>query len=211
MYVALTASDRAEAEASMNAPADERRVDVIVGDIADVATLQCEVYVVAANNELWMGAGVAGAIKRAAGDSVEREAQAQGPIQVGGAVLTSAGAMPPPARALVHAAAMGFTDRTQIYATPASVATATRKALELCEAGGYRSVALPALGTGVGGLDDEECARAMVGAVAGHLAVASAIERVRFVVTTQQRADVFAREITNQIERPPPSPEGSPP
>jgi O-acetyl-ADP-ribose deacetylase len=186
---------------------DSRRVDVLVGDIADVATLQCEVYVVAANNELWMGSGAAGAIKRAAGEAVEREAQAQGPIQVGGAVLTSAGAMPPPARALVHAAAMGFTDRTQIYASPETVAAATRKALELCEAGGYRSIALPALGTGVGGLDDGACAQAMVGAVAGHLAVASAIARVRFVVTTQARVDIFAREIAAQVELPPASPE----
>jgi O-acetyl-ADP-ribose deacetylase (regulator of RNase III) len=184
-----------------------RRVDTLVGDIADVATLQCEVYVVAANNELWMGSGVAGAIKRVAGEIVEREAQAQGPIQVGGAVLTSAGAMPPPARALVHAAAMGFTDRTQIYASPETVAAATRKALELCEAGSYRSIALPALGTGVGGLDDDACARAMVGAVAGHLAVASAIERVRFVVTTQARADIFEREIAAQIEHLPATPD----
>ena len=186
----------------------QRRVDVVVGDIADVATLRCEVYVVAANNELWMGSGVAGAIKRAAGNVVEREAQAQGPIQVGGAVLTSAGQMPPPARALVHAAAMGFTDRTQIYASPESVAAATRNSLELCEAGGYRSIALPALGTGVGGLDDARCAHAMVGAVAGHLAVASGIERLRFVVTTAERADIFTREIAAQIEHVPHAPAG---
>ena len=51
-------------------------VDVIVGDIADVATHQAEVYVNAANNELWMGAGVAGALKRAAGAVVEEEAMA---------------------------------------------------------------------------------------------------------------------------------------
>jgi O-acetyl-ADP-ribose deacetylase (regulator of RNase III) len=186
----------------MHTSRSSRRVDVVVGDIADVATLQCEVYVVAANNELWMGSGVAGALKRAAGDEVEREAQAQGPIQVGGAVLTSAGRMPPPARALAHAAAMGFTDRTQIYASSESVAAATRRTLELCEAGDFHSVALPALGTGVGGLGDEECAIAMVGAVAGHLAVASRIERVRFVVTTAQRATLFEREIERQIEQP---------
>lgn len=186
----------------------ERRVDVIVGDIADVATVGTEVYVVAANNELWMGSGVAGALKRAAGDEVEREARAQGPIQVGGAVLTSAGRMPPPARALVHAAAMGFTDRTQIYASAETVAAATRAALELCEHGGYASVALPALGTGVGGLDDESCARAMVGAVAGRLAVASRLQLVRFVVTTDQRAALFKREIAAQLVRIPLPPDG---
>lgn len=191
--------------------AETRRVDVVVSDIADVATLGCEAYVVAANNELWMGSGVAGALKRAAGAAVEREAMAQGPIQVGGAVVTSAGAMPPPARALIHAAAMGFTDRTQIYASPATVAAATRRALELCDERGLRSVALPALGTGVGGLEVAEAARAMVGVVAGYLATATTLERVRFVVTTAERAELFAREIAAQIEHPPPSPQGGEP
>jgi len=181
-------------------------VEVIEADIADVTTIGCEAYVNAANNELWMGAGVAGALKRAAGDAVEREAVAQGPIDVGGAVLTSAGAMPPPARAIIHAAAMGFTDRTQIYASAESVAAATRRSLELADAHGLTSIAFPALGTGVGGLDIEECATAMVGAVRDHLTSGSAISRVVFVVRGTNpidktpRADTFRREIERQFE-----------
>ncbi|MCO5175974.1 MAG: macro domain-containing protein [Thermomicrobiales bacterium] len=170
-------------------------VDVIVGDIADVATHQAEVYVNAANNELWMGAGVAGALKRAAGTVVEEEAMAQGPIEVGNVVLTSAGAMPAPARAIIHAAAMGFTDRTQIYASPESVASTTRKALDLCDANHYGSIVLPALGTGVGGLDDTDCATAMVSALRDHLAAGSDLQRIRFIVRTPERAEVFRREI----------------
>lgn len=170
-------------------------IDVVAGDIADVATHQAEAYVNAANNELWMGSGVAGALKRAAGEDVEREAVAQGPIDVGQAVLTSAGRMPPPARAIIHAAAMGFTDRTQIYASEESVATATRASLQLCEQHGLRSVVFPALGTGVGGLDERSCARAMVGAVRQHLAAGSVIERVRFVVTTPERVAIFESAI----------------
>jgi O-acetyl-ADP-ribose deacetylase len=170
-------------------------IEVVQGDIADVTSHQCEAYVNAANNELWMGSGVAGALKRAAGDEVEREAVAQGPIEVGQAVMTSAGRMPPPAKAIVHAAAMGFTERTQIYASPESVASATTNALRLCDDRGHRSVVLPALGTGVGGLDDESCAVAMVGAVANHLESGSEIERVRFVVSRADRAGVFRRAI----------------
>lgn len=170
-------------------------VDVVVGDIADVTTHQAEVYVNAANNELWMGAGVAGALKRAAGAVVEEEAMAQGPIEVGDVVLTSAGAMPAPARAIIHAAAMGFTDRTQIYASPESVASTTRKALDLCDANHYRSIVLPALGTGVGGLDDAVCATAMVSALRDHLAAGSNLQRIRFIVRTPERAEVFRREI----------------
>jgi O-acetyl-ADP-ribose deacetylase (regulator of RNase III) len=170
-------------------------VEVVTGDIADVATHQAEAYVNAANNELWMGSGVAGALKRAAGEVVEREAVAQGPIAVGDAVVTSAGQLPPPARAIIHAAAMGFTDRTQIYASEETVASATLRALQLCDDHDLRSVVFPALGTGVGGLDDETCAQAMVTAVDAHLQRASRIERVRFVVNRPERAAIFQREI----------------
>lgn len=170
-------------------------VDVVVGDIANVAELQTEAYVVAANNELWMGSGVAGALKRAAGDEVEQEAIAQGPIEVGEAVATSAGRMPPPAKLLIHAAAMGFTDRTQIFASKDSTANATRRALMLCDEHNVRSVAFPALGTGVGGLEVEECAEAMCKAVRDYLSGTTGLERIRFVVTNDQRAAAFQRQI----------------
>jgi O-acetyl-ADP-ribose deacetylase (regulator of RNase III) len=168
------------------------RIDVVVADIADVEQHQAEAYVVAANNELWMGAGVAGALKRAAGGEVEREAVEQGPIAVGEAILTSAGRMPPPARALIHAAAMGFTDRTQIYASPESVAMATVMVLELCLDNDLRSVVFPALGTGVGGLDIEDAAKTMAMVLHAFLAAhPEALDHVRFVVTTDERRAVF--------------------
>lgn len=174
-------------------------VEVVVGDIADVAEHQAEAYVNAANNELWMGSGVAGALKRAAGADVEQQAMMQGPIAVGEAILTSAGKMPPPAKAIVHAAAMGFTDRTQIYASIETVEAATRRTLRLCDANHYTSVVLPALGTGVGGLDDESCAVAMVTAVRDQIVEGTSLRRIRFVVTNQARAAVFQREIDRLI------------
>lgn len=182
----------------MNAP-QLPTIDVVLGDIADVATHQAEAYVNAANNELWMGSGVAGALKRAAGDEVEREATAQAPIEVGDAVVTSAGRMPPPTRAIIHAAAMGFTDRTQIYASIESVGAATRRSIELCEEFGYRSVVLPALGTGIGGLDDEACAVAMVTAVAEHIANGTELEHIRFCVSRADRVEIFQREIVTRL------------
>jgi O-acetyl-ADP-ribose deacetylase (regulator of RNase III) len=182
------------------------RVDVVVGDIADVASLQAEAYVNAANNELWMGSGVAGALKRAAGQQVEDEAMRQGPIAVGDAVLTSAGQMPSPARAIIHAVAMGFTERTLVYATEETVAAATRRALELCDAHGLLSVALPALGTGVGGLDEAACAAAMVSAVRDALQRPSRLQRVRFVVTNTERAAIFQRAIDRVFEAKPSPP-----
>lgn len=174
------------------------QLEAVVGDIADVEEHQAEAYVVAANNELWMGAGVAGALKRAAGEEVEREAVAQGPIEVGDAVVTSAGTMPAPAKGLIHAAAMGFTDRTQIYASVESVSAATRRALELCDERGWRSVVMPALGTGVGGLEFDDAAAAMVATAREYLQSGSGVERVRFVVTNEERRETFQKLIAGR-------------
>lgn len=171
------------------------RFEVVVGDIADYQEHQTEAYVVAANNELWMGAGVAGAIKRVAGESVEQEALDQGPIEVGDAVLTSAGSMPPPAKALIHAAAMGFTDRTQVYANRQSVESATASALQLCTEHQIRSVTFPALGTGVGGLDIEGAAQGMSNAFRQHLAGPNPVDRIRIVVTTDDRKTIFDQAV----------------
>ena len=67
------------------------KLEVVEGDIA---ALEVDAIATAANTHLWMGSGVAGAIKRAGGDEIEREAIAKGPIAVGDAVATSAGRLP---------------------------------------------------------------------------------------------------------------------
>ena len=171
----------------MNTPT----IEITTGDIADVATLQAEAYVVAANNELWMGSGVAGALKKAAGEAVEQEATAQAPIEVGEAIVTSAGSMPAPAKLLIHAAAMGFTDRTQIYASRETVSATTRRSLELCAEHGINSVVFPALGTGIGGLEVEDCADAMCSTISELSRGGIPLQRIVFVVTNEERAGMF--------------------
>jgi O-acetyl-ADP-ribose deacetylase (regulator of RNase III) len=94
---------------------------------------------------------------------------------------------------------MGFTDRTQIYASAESVSTATATALDLCRQHGFTSVVLPALGTGVGGLDDEACASAMVAAVVEHLADETSLRRIRFCVNRAERAEIFSNAISTQL------------
>ena len=124
----------------------------------DIAALDVDAVANAANDRLWMGAGVAGALKRAGGDEIEHEAVAQGPIAVGDAVATGAGRLP--ARWVIHAAVMGQDLRTSADA----IETATRRALEVADELGAESLAFPAFGTGVGGFPLDECARLMVGA-----------------------------------------------
>jgi O-acetyl-ADP-ribose deacetylase (regulator of RNase III) len=148
-------------------------IELVRGDIAQV---EADAIVNAANDHLWMGAGVAGAIKRAGGDEIEREAMAKGPIAVGDAVATGAGRLP--AKWVIHAAAMGQDLRTDA----GKIRRATTSALRVADEVGARSVAFPALGTGVGGFSVDECARIMITAVRDHLAKGSRIERVIFAL-----------------------------
>src|SRR4051794_39273738 len=121
-----------------------------------------------------MGAGVAGAIKRAGGDEIEREATAQGPIELGSAVATRAGRLR--ARHVIHGAVMGQDLRTDAEL----VERTTRSCLELADELGCRSLALPAFGTGVGGFPLDDCARLMVGVARGY--GPRSLERVLFAV-----------------------------
>ena len=148
-------------------------VDLVQGDIAD---LEVDAIVNAANNALWMGAGVAGAIKRKGGAVIEEEAVAQGPIPVGEAVVTSGGALK--ARYVVHAAGMGQDLKTDAD----KVAASTRNSLVRAEEKGIRSIAFPAIGTGVGGLSVHLCAKTMIDVVVDHLLSTNAFERVLFAL-----------------------------
>jgi O-acetyl-ADP-ribose deacetylase (regulator of RNase III) len=147
------------------------RIEVVEGDIA---ALDVDAVVNAANDALWMGAGVAGALKRAGGEDIEREAMAQGPIAVGDAIATSGGTLP--ARWVIHGAVMSQDLRT----SRRLVEETTQSVLRVAEELGARSLALPAFGTGVGGYPLEDCARVMIGVVRGH--EARSLERVVFAV-----------------------------
>src|SRR5690242_13545071 len=128
-------------------------LEVVEGDIA---ALEVDAVANAANDHLWMGAGVAGALKRAGGAEIEREAVAKGPIPLGSAVETGAGRLP--ARWVIHGAVMGQDLRTDA----GLVRETTRSCLRLADDLGATSMALPAFGTGVGGFPLDECARIMV-------------------------------------------------
>jgi len=154
------------------------------GDITESAA---DAVVNAANNHLWMGAGVAGAIKRKGGASIEEEAVAKGPIPVGEAVATGAGALK--ARYVIHAAGMGEDLRTSEDLVEACTRASLRRAEELK----LESIAFPAIGTGVGGLPAARAAGRMLRAAAGHLArEEGTLRRIEFVLFSE--ADLRAFE-----------------
>ncbi len=163
------------------------RLEAIQGDITQI---EAEAIVNAANNRFWMGGGVAGAIKRAGGPEIEAEAMQQGPVPVGEAVATGAGRLK--ARYVIHAAVMG-----QDLATDATIIRrATASSLRLADRLGVRSLAFPALGTGVGRFPVAECARIMVDEVRLHGEGETGLERVVFVLFDEATYTAFRAELT---------------
>ena len=158
----------------------ELELSVVDGDIT---ALEVDAIANAANAALWMGAGVAGAIKRAGGEEIEREAVAKGPIEVGEAVATGAGLLT--ATWVIHGAVMGQDLRTDAALVRRTTVSCLRAADEV----GARSLALPAFGTGVGGFPLEECARIMVEAVRSY--DPSSLEQVVFAVFGEEAAVAF--------------------
>jgi O-acetyl-ADP-ribose deacetylase len=146
----------------------------------------------AANDRLWMGAGVAGALKRAGGDEIEREAMALGPIPLGAAVTTTAGRLP--ARWVIHGAVMGQDLRTDADL----VRRTTRSCLELADELGCNSLALPAFGTGVGGFPLDECARIMVAEARSFEPLA--LEGVIFAVFGGEAYEAFSSALSSPLE-----------
>jgi O-acetyl-ADP-ribose deacetylase (regulator of RNase III) len=160
------------------------KLEVVEGNIAE---LDVDAIANAANNHLWMGAGVAGAIKRAGGEEIEQEAVAQGPIAVGDAVATGGGRLK--ARHVIHGAVMGQDLRTDADL----VAQTTRRSLELADELGARSLALPAFGTGVGGFPLAECAEILVREVRAY--EPASLERVVFAVYGDEAEAAFRRAL----------------
>ena len=136
----------------------------IVLERGDITEYEVDAIVNAANTHLWMGAGVAGAIKRKGGTIVEEEAVRLGPIEVGETVVTTAGNLP--ASYVIHAAVMGEDLRT----TPELITQATLATLRRAEEMRLESLAFPAFGTGVGRMLPRHSAEAMVSALRQYLA-----------------------------------------
>jgi O-acetyl-ADP-ribose deacetylase (regulator of RNase III) len=157
-------------------------IEVYLGDIT---RLELDALVNAANNHLWMGAGVAGAIKRAGGIEIEAEAVKKGPIPVGEAVVTGAGRLK--ARYIIHAAVMG----PDLATDAEKIRQATRNSLLRADEMGITSLAFPALGTGVGGFSLEECARIMISEVLNYSARKTGLKKVVFALLDERSYQIF--------------------
>ena len=166
----------------------------------DIAEQEVDAIVNAANSALRLGAGVAGAIREKGGPTIQNECDAIAPIAVGDAAVTGAGELR--ARFVIHAAGMppgGAADDE-------SVRAAVRRSLELAGERDCRTIAIPAIGAGIGGLSMQRCAEILLEEARAHLAGTTRLEEIRFVLFGEPSYRVFeaaldAAKVREQMER----------
>jgi O-acetyl-ADP-ribose deacetylase (regulator of RNase III) len=160
------------------------KIAILQGDLTE---MDVDAIVNAANNDLQLGGGVAGAIRRKGGEAIQRKCDAIGSIPVGGAAITTGGNLR--ARYVIHAASMQLGGRTTARALKSSTAHALRIASEQ----GLRTIAFPAVGTGIAGFPVSECARIMLHEVIEHLKTPTSLEKIYFVLFDAQALSEFEK------------------
>ena len=167
-------------------PAWRSKILLRQGDLTEADT---DAIVNAANNDLVLGGGVAGAIRNKGGPQIQAECDRIGPIPVGEAAVTGAGMLR--ARFVIHAASMELGGRT----SESALRDATRNALRRAAEHKLRSIAFPAIGTGIAGFPIARCAEVMLEEIRGHLKRPTSLERVELVLYDQPALAAFERAL----------------
>jgi O-acetyl-ADP-ribose deacetylase (regulator of RNase III) len=158
------------------------RIEILQGDLVAMDT---DAIVNAANNDLQLGGGVAGAIRRGAGPQIQKECDEIGPVPVGGAAITSGGNLK--ARYVIHAASMQLGGLTSAQ----SLRSSTAHALRIAAQKELKTIAFPAVGTGIAGFPMRECAEIMLREAAKHLEGPTSLYKIYFVLFDQEALAAF--------------------
>lgn len=167
-------------------------IECVRGNIASQPDM--DAIVNAANAELRIGGGVAGAIHRAAGPGLEEECQPLAPIRPGQAIITSAHGLPN--RHVIHCLGPVY---GQDEPADVLLADCYRNALKLAELHGIRSIAFPAISTGAFGYPMEAAVRVALTAILEKIPRMVSVVHIRFVLFGDKDQQLFAR-ILNEIE-----------
>lgn len=157
----------------------------------DITLARVDAIVNAANEGLQLGSGVAGAIRRRGGRSIQEECDGIGGCAVGEAVVTGAGNLP--ARWVIHA--VGPTWRGGDEGEEIELASAVLAALSRAEELGAKSVALPAISTGVFDFPVSRAAEISVAAATSFARTARSVQRILFCLYDESTFEVFRREL----------------
>ena len=162
------------------------RIKLVQGDITELDT---DVIVNAANAQLIMGGGVAGAIRRKGGPSIQEECNQIGGTFVGGAVITMGGDLK--ARHVIHAVGprMGEGNEDE------KLKNATINSLKLMDEHSLKTIAFPAISTGIFGYPIDRCATIMISTTKEYLAGDTQIDEVIFCLFSTADYQVFEKEL----------------
>ncbi len=163
------------------------KIKLVQGDITELDT---DVIVNAANAQLILGGGVAGAIRRKGGPKIQDECDKKSPTFVGGAVITTGGNLK--AKHVIHAVGprMGEGNEDQ------KLKNATLNSLKLMDEHELKSIAFPAISTGIFGYPIDRCAKIMIATAKDYLSEDTQIEVVIFCLYTSSDFQVFEEELT---------------
>jgi O-acetyl-ADP-ribose deacetylase (regulator of RNase III) len=161
--------------------------------VGDLTESDADAIVNAANNDLILGGGVAGAIRRKGGEAIQRECDEIGSIPIGGAAITGGGNLK--ARRVIHAASMQLGGA----ATAQALRSSTAHSLRIASENKLTSIAFPAVGTGIAGFPLRECAEIMLRETAKHLSGKTSLKRVDFDLYDAAALKVF-QEMFRELE-----------
>lgn len=165
---------------------DGTQLELLEGDITE---LDVEAIVNPANEDLQLGGGISGVIRSKGGPAVQEECDRIGHTPVGTAVMTGAGELK--IRQVIHAVGprMGEGDEDR------KLASAVRSALALADRNGLKSIAIPAISTGIFGFPIDRCARILLTEVHRYLQGGTKLERVVVCLFGEDAFNVFRREL----------------
>ena len=157
-------------------------LELTLGDITD---LDADAIVNAANAALQLGGGVAGAIRRKGGPTIQEECNKIGVIHVGGAVMTTGGTLK--AKHVIHAVGPVHGEDHE----DEKLKDATLNSLILADKNRLRSIAFPAISTGIFGLPKDRCATIMLSTTVAYLEGPTQLERVIYCLFDQDTFETF--------------------
>jgi len=166
-----------------------RVLELIEGDITEMDT---DAIVNPANARLIPGGGVAGAIARKGGPAIQAECDRIGGTFVGGAAITTGGHLK--ARHVIHAVGPRMGEGRE----DEKLTNATRNALKVADENGLKSIAFPAISTGIFGFPIQRCAEIMLATTLDYLKGQTGIDRVVFCLYGRESFDVFAEQLKRE-------------
>jgi O-acetyl-ADP-ribose deacetylase (regulator of RNase III) len=182
----------------MKTEINDTTLELVEGDITKLDT---DAIVNAANDRLAHGGGVAGVIAQAGGPAIQRESdkwiREHGRVPTGSAAITSGGDLK--ADYVIHAVGPVYSSMSKSKAAEL-LASAVESTLEMADEYDLRSIALPAISTGIYGYPMGEAAEVMLKAAINYVKDGTGLERIAFCLYGRSAFDTFAEKLEAQVE-----------